>query len=436
MSENHYHFETLQVHAGQETPDPATGARAVPIYQTAAFVFKDVKQAAGRFGLTDPGNIYGRLTNPTTAAFESRIAQLEGGSSAIALASGAAAVTAAILNVAGAGDHIVSAATIYGGTLELFSETFKKLGIETTFVDPDDPENFERAIKSNTKAIFFEALGNPSINVIDFDAVAAIAKKHKIISIIDSTFATPYLFRAFEHGIDIVVHSATKFIGGHGTTLGGVVIEKGDFDYRDSGRYPDFVQPTASYKGIVWADLQGAAFTTKIRAGHLRDTGATLSPQSAFYFLEGLETLSLRIERHVSNTEKIVRHLQAHPKVAWVSYPSLPDSKYKALADKYFPKGTGSIFTFGLKAGEAGAPILINHLKLFSLLANVGDVKSLIIHPKTTTHAQLNDAELAAAGITPDLIRVSVGIEQVDDLIADLDQALDQVETPQNVAAE
>ncbi|RJF36403.1 O-acetylhomoserine aminocarboxypropyltransferase/cysteine synthase family protein [Oenococcus oeni] len=422
--ENNYHFETEQIHAGQENPDPATGARAVPIYQTSSFVFKDAKEAAGRFALTEPGNIYGRLTNPTNSAFETRIAALEGGSSAISLASGAAAVTAAILNVAGGGDHIVSASTLYGGTYELFSETLKKLGIETTFVDPDDPANFQAAIKENTKAIFFESLGNPAINIVDFQAVAAIAKKYKIITVVDSTFATPFLVRPFDYGIDIVVHSATKFIGGHGTTIGGVVVEKGDFDYQASNRYPDFVNPTASYNGLIWSDLKGAAFTTKIRAEHLRDTGATLSPQSAWYFLQGLETLSLRIERHVSNTRKIVDYLQQHSKVAWVSYPETENSKYKALAKKYFPKGSGSIFTFGLKSGESGAETLIDNLKIFSLLANVGDAKSLIIHPKSTTHAQLNDQQLKAVGITLDLIRVSIGIENVEDLIADLDQAL------------
>ncbi|OIK59862.1 O-acetylhomoserine aminocarboxypropyltransferase [Oenococcus oeni] len=425
--ENNYHFETEQIHAGQENPDPATGARAVPIYQTSSFVFKDAKEAAGRFALTEPGNIYGRLTNPTNSAFETRIAALEGGSSAISLASGAAAVTAAILNVAGAGDHIVSASTLYGGTYELFSETLKKLGIETTFVDPDDPANFQAAIKENTKAIFFESLGNPAINIVDFQAVAAIAKKYKIITVVDSTFATPFLVRPFDYGIDIVVHSATKFIGGHGTTIGGVVVEKGDFDYQASNRYPDFVNPTASYNGLIWSDLKGAAFTTKIRAEHLRDTGATLSPQSAWYFLQGLETLSLRIERHVSNTRKIVDYLQQHSKVAWVSYPETENSKYKALAKKYFPKGSGSIFTFGLKSGESGAETLIDNLKIFSLLANVGDAKSLIIHPKSTTHAQLNDQQLKAVGITLDLIRVSIGIENVEDLIADLDQALTKV---------
>ncbi len=425
--ENNYHFETEQIHAGQENPDPATGARAVPIYQTSSFVFKDAKEAAGRFALTEPGNIYGRLTNPTNSAFETRIAALEGGSSAISLASGAATVTAAILNVAGAGDHIVSASTLYGGTYELFSETLKKLGIETTFVDPDDPANFQAAIKENTKAIFFESLGNPAINIVDFQAVAAIAKKYKIITVVDSTFATPFLVRPFDYGIDIVVHSATKFIGGHGTTIGGVVVEKGDFDYQASNRYPDFVNPTASYNGLIWSDLKGAAFTTKIRAEHLRDTGATLSPQSAWYFLQGLETLSLRIERHVSNTRKIVDYLQQHSKVAWVSYPETENSKYKALAKKYFPKGSGSIFTFGLKSGESGAETLIDNLKIFSLLANVGDAKSLIIHPKSTTHAQLNDQQLKAVGITLDLIRVSIGIENVEDLIADLDQALTKV---------
>ncbi|WP_462399422.1 O-acetylhomoserine aminocarboxypropyltransferase/cysteine synthase family protein [Lacticaseibacillus pantheris] len=428
MTEHNYHFETLQLHAGQEEPDPATGARVTPIYQTAAFVFKDAQQAADRFGLREPGNIYGRLTNPTNAALEARIAALEGGTSAISLASGAAAVTAAILNVAGAGDHIVSASTIYGGTYELFSGTLKQLGIETTFVDPDDPQNFANAIQDNTKVIFFESLGNPAINIVDFEAVAKIAHEHGILTIVDSTFATPYLIRPFEHGVDVVVHSATKFIGGHGATLGGLVIEKGDFDYAASGRYPGFTTPAEAYDGLVWADLKGGAFTTKIRAEHLRDTGATLAPQSAWYLLQGLETLSLRVERHVANVRKVVAFLQQHPKVAWVSYPETEDSPYKELAARYFPRGTGSIFTFGLKAGEHGAVQLIDHVELFSLLANVGDAKSLIIHPKSTTHAQLSDAQLATAGITPDLIRISVGIENVDDLIADLSQALDAVE--------
>lgn len=419
-----YAFETRQLHAGQENPDSATGARAVPIYQTASYVFKDTKEAAGRFALTDAGNIYGRLTNPTNAIFETRVASLENGAAAISLASGAAAVTAAILNIAGSGDHIVAASTLYGGTVELFSETLKKLGIETTFVDPDEPQNFEDAIQDNTKVIFFESLGNPKLNIIDFEAVAAIAKKHGIISIVDSTFATPFLTRPLDYGIDVVVHSATKFIGGHGTTLGGVVVEKGDFDYAASGRYPDFTQPTPSYNGLVWADLGAGAFVTKIRAEYLRDTGATLSPQSAFYLIQGLETLSLRVERHVENTRKIVDFLNHHDKVAWVSYPELPTSPYKPLADKYFEKGVGSIFTFGLKQGEEGAKTLINHLDIFSLLANVGDAKSLIIHPKSTTHAQLSDEQLALAGITPDLIRLSIGIENVDDLITALQEGL------------
>ena len=419
-----YAFETRQLHAGQENPDSATGARAVPIYQTASYVFKDTKEAAGRFALTDAGNIYGRLTNPTNAIFETRVASLENGAAAISLASGAAAVTAAILNIAGSGDHIVAASTLYGGTVELFSETLKKLGIETTFVDPDEPQNFEDAIQDNTKVIFFESLGNPKLNIIDFEAVAAIAKKHGIISIVDSTFATPFLTRPLDYGIDVVLHSATKFIGGHGTTLGGVVVEKGDFDYAASGRYPDFTQPTPSYNGLVWADLGAGAFVTKIRAEYLRDTGATLSPQSAFYLIQGLETLSLRVESHVENTRKIVAFLNQHDKVAWVSYPELPTSPYKPLADKYFEKGVGSIFTFGLKQGEEGAKTLINHLDIFSLLANVGDAKSLIIHPKSTTHAQLSDEQLALAGITPDLIRLSIGIENVDDLITALQEGL------------
>jgi len=428
MTENkHYRFETLQLHAGQEEPDPATGARVTPIYQTASFVFKDAKEAADRFALREPGNIYGRLTNPTNAALEARIAALEGGTAAISLASGAAAVTASVLNVAGSGDHIVAASTLYGGTVELFSETLKKLGIDVTFVDPDDPENFEKAIQPNTKALFYESLGNPAINIVDFDKVSAIAHKHGIISIVDSTFATPYLVQPLKHGVDVVVHSATKFIGGHGATLGGLIVESGTFDYKASGKYPDFTTPTPSYNGLVWADLAPAAFVTKIRAEHLRDTGATLAPQSAWYLLQGLETLSLRVERHVQNTRTIVKFLEDNPKVAWVSSPEAKGSKYAALAKKYFPKGSGSIFTFGLKAGREGAITLINHLELFSLLANVGDAKSLIIHPASTTHAQLNDAQLKDAGITPDLIRLSVGIENVEDLLDDLKQALTYV---------
>lgn len=428
MSENQYRFETLQLHAGQEQPDPATGARVTPIYQTASFVFKDAKQAADRFALRDAGNIYGRLTNSTNAALEARAAALEGGTAAISLASGAAAVTASVLNVTGSGDHIVAASTLYGGTVELFSETFKKLGITTTFVDPDDPQNFEDAIQDNTKVIFFESLGNPAINIVDFEKVTALAHKHGIIVIVDSTFATPYLIRPFDYGVDVIVHSATKFIGGHGATLGGLVIENGKFDYEASGRYPGFTTPVASYNGIVWKDLGDAAFTTKIRAEHLRDTGATLAPQSAWYLLQGFETLSLRVERHVENARKVVKFLEDNPKVAWVSYPEAKGSKYADLAKKYFPKGTGSIFTFGLKAGREGAITLINHLELFSLLANVGDAKSLIIHPASTTHAQLSDEQLKEAGITPDLIRVSIGIENSDDILDDLKQALEFVD--------
>ncbi len=339
MTNHNYHFETLQLHAGQEEPDPATGARVTPIYQTAAFVFKDAKEAADRFGLREPGNIYGRLTNPTNAALEARIAALESGTSAISLASGAAAITAAVLNVAGAGDHIVSASTIYGGTYELFSGTLKHLGIETTFVDPDDPQNFADAIQDNTKVIFFESLGNPAINIVDFAAVVKIAHEHGILTIVDSTFATPYLIRPFDYGVDVVVHSATKFIGGHGATLGGLVVEKGDFDYAASGRYPGFTTPAAAYDGLVWADLKGSAFTTKIRAEHLRDTGATLAPQSAWYLLQGLETLSLRIERHVANARKVVAFLQQHPKVAWVSYPETDDSPTRPWQRSTSPVG-------------------------------------------------------------------------------------------------
>ncbi|CAH1852526.1 O-acetylhomoserine aminocarboxypropyltransferase/cysteine synthase family protein [Convivina intestini] len=427
MTNQPYAFETLQTHAGQAQPDPTTGARVTPIYQTASFVFKNTQEAAQRFSLKDPGNIYGRLTNPTNAVFEERIAALEGGAAAISLASGAAAVTAAILNVAGSGDHIVDASTLYGGSVELFSETLTKLGIATTFVDPDNPQNFEKAIQANTKVIYFESLGNPNINIIDFEAVAKIAKKHQIISIVDSTFATPFLVKPLDYGIDVVVHSATKFIGGHGATLGGVIIEKGDFDYRRSNRYPDFIQPRPAYNNLVWADLGPGAFVTKIRAEYLRDTGPTLSPQSAWYFIQGLETLSLRIERHVANTRKIVHFLNQHDKVAWVNYPELENSPYQELAKQYFPRGTGSIFTFGLKSGEVGAQTFINHLDIFSLLANVGDVKSLVIHPKSTTHAQLSDEQLAAAGIAPDLIRLSIGIENVDDLLTALSKALDYV---------
>lgn len=419
-------FETLQVHAGQ--PIDETGARAVPIYQTTSYVFDDADQAAGRFALTDAGNIYTRLTNPTTAVFESRVAALEGGTGGVALATGAAAITAAILNIAGAGGEIVAASTIYGGTYDLFAQSLPPLGIKTHFVDPADPANFEKEINEHTKALYAETIGNPNANLIDIDAVAEIAHKHGIILIIDNTFATPYLYRPFEHGADVVVHSATKFFGGHGTTMGGVVVESGKFDYKASDRYPNFVNPDPSYKGVTWGDLSGQAFTTKIRATVLRDTGATLSPFNSFLLLQGLESLSLRVERHVYNAQKIAEFLNDHPKVAWVRYPGLKDSPDHALAERDFPKGVGSIFTFGLKGGVEAGKELISNLKLFSLLANVADAKSLIIQPASTTHAQLNAEELASVGITPDLIRISIGVENVNDLIADLTQALDKLD--------
>ncbi|KRK39640.1 O-acetylhomoserine aminocarboxypropyltransferase/cysteine synthase family protein [Loigolactobacillus bifermentans] len=422
MTAENLHFETLQVTAGQTVDE--TGARAVPIYQTTSYVFKDAAQAAGRFALTDAGNIYTRLTNPTSDVLEKRVAALEHGTAGVALATGSAAITAAILNIADAGDEIVSASTLYGGTYDLFSVTLKKLGITTHFVDPDQPENFEAAINEHTKALYIESIGNPGINLIDFEAVAAIAHQHGLLLIVDNTFGTPYLTQPLDHGADVVVHSATKFIGGHGTSMGGVIVENGKFDYTATDRYPGFTTPDDTYNGLVWKDVAPAAFTTKVRAQTLRDLGATISPFNSFLLIQGLESLSLRVERHVENTRKIVEYLSNHPKVAWVNYPELPDSPYKALADKYFPKGAGSIFTLGLTGGEKAGKQLIENLELFSLLANVGDAHSLIIHPASTTHAQLNEAQLKQTGITPDLIRLSIGIENVDDLIADLEQAL------------
>ena len=419
------HFETLQVHAGQGLDE--TGARAVPIYQTTSYVFKDAKQAAERFALRDPGNIYTRLTNPTTEVVDKRVAALENGTAGITLASGSAAITYAILNIAGSGDEIVAASTLYGGTYNLFSVTLKRLGITTHFVDPDDPANFEAKINEKTKAIYVESIGNPGINLVDFEALGEIAHKHGLLFIVDNTFGTPYLVRPLDHGADVVVHSATKFIGGHGTTMGGVVVEKGDFDYQASGRYPGFTEPNEHYEGLKFADLKGAAFTTKIRAEVARDTGAAISPFNSFLLLQGLETLSLRVERHVENTRKLIAFLQSRPEVAWINYPELAANKYNALAQKYFPKGVGSIFTLGLTGGKQAGQELIDHLRLFSLLANVADAKSLIIHPASTTHAQLSDEELKAAGVTPDLIRISVGIENADDLIADFAQALDKL---------
>lgn len=426
MSEKKYGFDTLQVHAGQETPDPATGARAVPVYQTTSYVFKDTDEAEGRFGLKVPGNIYSRLTNPTTDVFEQRIAALEGGTAGLATASGAAAITYAILNVAGAGDNIVSASTLYGGTYNLFAVTLPRYGVTTTFVDPDEPENFQKAINDKTKAVYIETLGNPGINVIDFDAVAKIAHDAGIPLIVDNTFATPYLFRPFEHGANVVVHSATKFIGGHGTAVGGVIVDGGNFDWAASGKFPDFTEPDPSYHGIRYVDLGGVAFVTRIRAQLLRDFGATLAPWHAFLFIQSLETLSLRVQRHVSNTEKIVDFLSKNPHVAEVNYPSLPTNKYHALAKKYFPKGVGSIFSFSVKGDVTTARNFIDNLEIFSQLANVADAKSLVIHPSSTTHQQLTPEEQKAAGCGPETIRLSIGIEDPDDLIADLDQALNK----------
>ena len=421
---NSDHFETLQVHAGQ--PIDETGSRAVPIYQTTSYVFKDTAQAAARFALREPGNIYTRLTNPTTAVLEARLAALEHGQAVIALATGSAAITAAILNIAGAGDEIVAASTLYGGTYNLFNVTLKRLGIHTHFVDPADPANFAAQINDHTKALYVESIGNPGINLVDFEAIAKVAHDHGLLFIVDNTFGTPYLIRPLEHGADVVVHSATKFIGGHGTTMGGVVVEKGDFDFAASGRYPDFTSPNPQYDGLTFGQLPGP-FTTKVRAEVGRDTGATISPYNSFLLLQGLETLSLRVERHVANTRQLVNFLKDRPEVAWINYPELATSKDHALAERYFPKGVGSIFTLGLTGGEEAGKRLIDHLRLFSLLANVADAKSLIIHPASTTHAQLSPTELKAAGVTPDLIRVSVGIENGDDLVADFAQALDQL---------
>ena len=428
MSTKKLHFETLQLHVGQEQADPASDARAVPIYQTSSYVFHNSAHAAARFGLADPGNIYSRLTNTTQDVLERRIAALEGGVGALAVASGAAAITYSILNITRAGDHIVAAKTIYGGTYDLLQHTLVPYGVTTTFVDPSDTANFEKAIRHNTKALFIETFGNPNGNIIDVDAVAAIAHAHKIPLIIDNTFATPFLFRPFEHGADIVVHSATKFIGGHGTTIGGVIIDSGKFDWKASGKFPQFTEPEASYHGIVFADACGpAAYIVRARATLLRDIGATLSPVSCFIFLQGLETLSLRVERHVENALKVVEYLSKHPKVAKVNHPSLQSHPDHALYERYFPNGGGSIFTFEIKGGQAEAFKFIDSLEIFSLLANVADVKSLVIHPATTTHSQLTEAELTDQGIYQSTIRLSIGTEHVDDLIADLEQAFAKI---------
>lgn len=420
------HFETLQLHVGQEEADPVTDARAVPIYQSSSFVFHNSQHAEDRFGLKDAGNIYGRLTNPTEDVFEKRIAALEGGVAAIATASGAAAVTYAIQNLAQAGDHIVAAETIYGGSYNLLAHTLPSYGITTTFVNPDEENAFEKAIQENTKAIFIETLGNPNSNIIEVDKVAAIAHAHNIPLVVDNTFATPYLFRPIEHGADIVVHSATKFIGGHGTTIGGVIVDGGKFDWAASGKFPKLTDPDPSYHGISFAkDVGAAAFVTRIRAILLRDTGATLSPIHAFIFLQGLETLSLRVERHVQNALKVVEFLESHPQVEKVNHPSLKNSPYHDLYNKYFPNGAGSIFTFEIKGGEKEAKAFIDKLNIFSLLANVADVKSLVIHPASTTHSQMNAEELLQSGIKPNTIRLSIGTEHIDDIISDLKQAFE-----------
>lgn len=422
-------FETLQLHVGQEQPDPVTDARAVPIYQTSSYVFKNSEHAAARFALTDAGNIYGRLTNPTQDVFEKRIAALEGGIAALAVASGAAAISYTFQNLARAGEHIVAAKNIYGGTYNLLAHTLPEYGITTTFVDPFDFTELEAAIKENTKAVFIETLGNPNSDVVDIEEIAKIAHAHKIPLVIDNTFATPYLVRPIEYGADIVVHSATKFIGGHGTTIGGVIIDSGKFDWEASGKFPSLTEPNPSYHGISFTKAVGAAaFVTKIRAILLRDTGATLSPFHAFFFLQGLETLSLRVERHVENALKVVQFLNHHPQVEKVNHPSVSNDKVQQeLYKKYFPNGGGSIFTFEIKGDAEKAKEFIDNLELFSLLANVADVKSLVIHPASTTHSQLNEAELAQQGIKPNTIRLSIGTENIDDIIEDLEEAFKAV---------
>lgn len=428
MSNKNYKFETLQLHVGQEEPDIASGARAVPIYQTTSYVFKNSDEAEARFALKDAGNIYGRLTNSTQDVFEKRIAALEGGVAALATASGAAAIDYTIRSLAAAGDHVVASNTIYGGTYNLLEHTLPDYGITTTFVDPDDISNFENAIQDNTKLLYIETLGNPNSNVADIEEIAKVAHKHKIPLVVDNTFATPYLVRPIEYGADIVVHSATKFIGGHGTAIGGVIVDSGKFDWIGSGKFPSLVEPNPSYHGVSFAkDVGAAAFVTKIRAILLRDTGATISPFHAFLFLQGLETLSLRVERHTENALKVVEYLNNHPQVEKVNHPSLASGEQKRLYDKYFPNGGGSIFTFEIKGDDTTAKKFIDHLEIFSLLANVADVKSLVIHPASTTHSQLSDEEKLEQGIRPNTIRLSIGTEHIDDIIADLDEAFKAV---------
>ncbi len=429
MSEKKLHFETLQLHVGQEQPDPATDARAVPIYQTTSYVFRNSQHAADRFALRDAGNIYGRLTNSTQGVFEDRVAALEGGCAGLAVASGAAAVTYALQNILAVGDHIVAADNLYGGSFNLITHTLATQGITNTIVNVNDLDALEAAIKPNTKVVYAETFGNPNSDVTNLDAVAEVAHKHNIVFIVDNTFGTPYLIRPIEHGADVVVHSATKFIGGHGSSLGGVIVDSGKFDWKaNADKYPSLGKPDPSYHGAVFADVAGAAaFVTRIRAVVLRDTGATISPFNAFILLQGLETLSLRVERHVENALKVVEYLANNPKVAKVNHPSLPSHPDHALYNKYFPNGGGSIFTFEIKGGEEEAWKFIDSLKIFSLLANVADVKSLVIHPYTTTHSQMTPEELKQQHITPSTIRLSIGTEHIDDIIDDLQQAFDKI---------
>lgn len=420
-----YRFETLTVHAGQERPDPATDARAVPIYQTTSYVFKDCAQGAARFNLSESGNIYSRIMNPTTDVFESRISALEGGVGAVAVASGSAAVTYAIMNIARQGDHVVAASTLYGGTYNLLAHTLPDYGITTSFVNPDEAGSFEKAIRPNTKLIYIETMGNPNSSLLDIEKTAELAHRNGIPLVVDNTFATPYLLRPIEHGADIVIHSATKFIGGHGTAIGGVVVDGGRFDWKSSGKFDHLVKPDASYHGISFWDAVGsAAYITRLRTVLLRDTGAALAPMHAFYFLQGLETLALRIDRHTENALETVAFLKDHPAVERVNHPSLPESGYKELYDRYFPGGGGSIFTFDVKGGSEAAMAFADRLKLFSLLANVADVKSLVIHPASTTHSQMTEEELDASGIRPGTIRLSIGVEHIEDILEDLEQAL------------
>lgn len=427
-NQKNYRFETIQLHAGQENPDPATDARAVPIYATTSYVFKDSATAAGRFALTENGNIYTRLMNPTSDVFEKRICALEGGAGALATASGSAAITYAVQNIATAGDHIVSSVNLYGGTYNLFENTLREQGLSTSFVDPSDPENFEKAIQENTKLLYVETLGNPNSNVIDLEAIAEIAHKHGIPLIVDNTFATPYLLRPIEHGADIVVHSATKFIGGHGTVMGGVVIDSGKFDWAQNDKFPALSKPNPSYHGVIFTEACGnLAYILKLRTTLMRDQGAAISPFNSFLLLQGLETLSLRLERHVENALRVVDFLNQHPQVEKVNHPSLASGRESELYQKYFPDGAASIFTFEIKGNSETAKKFTENLELFSLLANVADVKSLVIHPASTTHSQMTETELLSAGIKPNTIRLSIGTEHIDDILADLQHGFDAV---------